>query len=285
MMLHPFDHALHLEPAGSAQPHAFVGATSPAYWNMIGPFGGLTAATALHAVQLHPELLGEPVALTVNFVSAIRAGPYAITATPVRTNRSTQHWVISLNQPNDDGATEVAMTATAMTALRRDTWQANDMPMPSLPPPSAVPRDLRPAPLAWLAQYDMRFMQGSIPEVWDGRVAADSPSQATSSTVSQLWLGDDQPRALDFASLTAKADVFYPRIWLRRATQVAAGTVSMSTYFHASAQQLRAAGTGYVLAQAQAQAYRHGFFDQSAQLWGEDGTLLATSTQLVYYKE
>ena len=59
----------------------------------------------------------------------------------------------------------------------------------------------------------------------------------------------------------------------------------MTTYFHASQAQMAEAGTGYLLGQAQAQAFRHGFFDQTAQLWSEAGMLLATSTQLVYYKE
>jgi hypothetical protein len=40
-----------------------------------------------------------------------------------------------------------------------------------------------------------------------------------------------------------------------------------------------------LLGQAKAQAFRNGFFDQTAQLWSEAGVLLATSTQIVYYKE
>ena len=40
-----------------------------------------------------------------------------------------------------------------------------------------------------------------------------------------------------------------------------------------------------LLAQAQAQVVRNGFFDQTAQLWNEAGVLLATSHQVVYYKE
>jgi hypothetical protein len=39
------------------------------------------------------------------------------------------------------------------------------------------------------------------------------------------------------------------------------------------------------LAQASAQAFRHGFFDQTAQLWSEDGALLVTTQQVVYFKE
>jgi acyl-CoA thioesterase len=274
MTPHPFDQALHLTAGGA--PNHYRGATSPAYWNMVGPFGGYTAALAIRAVLQHPALLGEPVALTVNYAGATTEGPFTITATPARTNRSTQHWVIAISQTNAAGEPEVAMTASIMTALRRDTWHANDAPMPVVPELSAAVKDRRDDAPAWLERYDMRFVHGSIPTPFDGREA---------SSLTQLWMRDDPPRLLDFASLTALADVFYPRIWLRRATRVAAGTVSMTTYFHASQAQLSEVGTGYLLGQAQAQAFRHGFFDQTAQLWSEAGTLLATSMQLVYYKQ
>jgi hypothetical protein len=81
------------------------------------------------------------------------------------------------------------------------------------------------------------------------------------------------------------SDVFYPRIWLRRALRVPAGTVSMTVYFHADAATLAATGEGYVLGQAKAQEFRNGFFDQTAQLWNEAGQTLTTSHQIVYYKE
>jgi acyl-CoA thioesterase len=250
---------------------------------MVGPFGGSTAATVLQAVLLHPALLGEPVSLTVNYASATAEGPFTVTATPARTNRSTQHWVISLNQPNAEGEDQAVITATAMTALRRDTWHQNDMPMPDVPAPAAVKRIARKnehkGEIEWFSRYDMRFICGALPSAWDG---AENPDQ---DSVTQLWVRDDVPRVLDFASVTAMADVFYPRVWLRRPLRVPAGTVSMTIYFHASAAELRQAGTDYVLAQARGQAFRHGFFDQSAQLWSESGTLLVTSHQLVYFKQ
>ena len=279
MIQHSFDQALHLEPAGSDRPDTWLGHTSAAYWNMVGPFGGSTAATALQAVLLHPRLLGEPVSLTVNYASATAEGAFSITAVPVRTNRSTQHWVISLNQPDTNGQDTPVMTATAMTALRRDTWQQNDMPMPTVPAPDTVPASGPRASIEWFNRYDMRFVRGGIPE------QRDATGQLGPDSLTQLWVRDAVPRPLDFTSLTAMADVFYPRVWLRRPLRVAAGTVSMTTYFHASASELQQAGAGYVLAQASAQAFRHGFFDQAAQLWSEAGTLLATSHQLVYFKE
>ena len=54
---HPFDQALVLE---STAPGHFRGHTNPAYWNMVGPFGGITAATVLRAILLHPDRLGDP---------------------------------------------------------------------------------------------------------------------------------------------------------------------------------------------------------------------------------
>lgn len=225
---------------------------------------------------MHPLLLGEPVALTVNYASATAEGPFSISARPVRTNRSTQHWVLSLTQPDAAGHNVAVITATAITALLRDTWHMNDMPMPEVPAPHSLPRADLKGSIEWFSRYDMRFARGSIPTAWD---------EGGSDSLTQLWVRDDPVRALDFVSLTAMSDVFYPRVWLRRARRVPAGTVSMTIYFHASAAQLLQAGTGYVLAQAEAQAFRHGFFDQSAQLWSESGTLLVTSHQLVYFKE
>ena len=110
---HPFDAALALT---QNTPGHFRGHTSPAYWNMVGPFGGTTAATALQAVLLHPALLGEPLSLTVNFAAAVAPGDFQLTARPLRTNRSTQHWFIEMTQPDAQGVQSVLMSATAVTA-------------------------------------------------------------------------------------------------------------------------------------------------------------------------
>ena len=69
------------------------------------------------------------------------------------------------------------------------------------------------------------------------------------------------------------------------AHRVPAGTVTITIYFHAGSAELLANGCDFLLGQAQAQAFRNGFFDQSAQLWSRTGVLLATTQQLVYFKE
>lgn len=273
---HPFDQALQLHSEAPGQ-YQYQGQTHPGYWNMVGPFGGITAATLLQAVMQHPDRLGDPLSLTVNYAGALTAGPFTVQATPVRTNRSTQHWTLSILQADAEGAQVVTTTATVVTAVRRETWSVGDVPMPEVPLPecqAAIVAPLR--TVEWLHRYEMRPIAGLIPRAWDG---------SGDHSLTQLWMRDNPPRPLDFCSLAALADVFFPRVWLRRARQVPAGTVSITVYFHASTAQLQATGSGYLLGQARGQEFRNGFFDQTVQLWNEAGTLLATSHQIVYYKE
>jgi acyl-CoA thioesterase len=275
---HPFDRALALTalPEQSRDStRKWLGHTDSAYLNMVGPFGGLTAAQALNAVLQHPELQGEPIALTVNFAAALADGPFEVAARPVRTNRSTQHWLITLTQTDAAGVEATTLTASMITAKRRTTWSASDLPMPRLPTPQSIPRGMT-GGLSWIQRYELRLCTGRIPTEWNA---------AETESLTQLWVRDDPPRPLDFCSLTAMSDVFYPRVWLRRAVQTPAGTVSMTLYFHAGAAELAATATGYLMGQAKGQRFFNGFFDQSAQLWNEAGALLATSHQIVYFKE
>ncbi|HEY0916602.1 MAG TPA: hypothetical protein VGE22_17135, partial [Solimonas sp.] len=64
-----------------------------------------------------------------------------------------------------------------------------------------------------------------------------------------------------------------------------AGTVSMTVYFHADAAALAAQGERELLAHARGQRFHGGFFDQAAEIWSPEGLLLATSNQVVYFKE
>lgn len=276
MNTHPLDKALALVHS-DLRAGQFTGATSPDYWNMVGPFGGTTAALMLQAVLRHPDLLGEPVALTVNFAAAVLEGEFELLAVPVRTNRSTQHWTVQMSQAGPEGKPHVTTTATVVTALRRETWGTSDLPMPEVPAPSTIePVSIGPARVAWIRQYEMRVIAGTIPSTWDG---------SGDESETRMWLRDAQPRTLDFAALAAMSDCFYPRVWLRRAKPVPIGTVSMTTYFHAEGALLAGLGHGFLLGRATGQQFRNGYFDQAAQLWSESGVLLATSNQIVYFKE
>jgi acyl-CoA thioesterase len=274
--MHLFDQAVALTPIPARGDDYFSGATHPDWLNFIGPFGGVSAAVLINAVMHHPALLGEPIAQTVNYCAGVGDGPFEIEAKPVRTNRSTQHWMLTLMQEG-----QVVLTGSIVTAARRETWSAQDATMPAANPPSSYERSQRSKQMAamrWLERYEMRPIIGAIPLVMDG---------AERDSLSQLWMKDSVQRPVDMVSLAAFADVFFPRLLLRRAKFVPFGTVSMTTYFHTDSVQLThcAGADQYLLGQAQALAHRNGFSDQTAQVWSESGVLLASTHQTVYYKE
>jgi acyl-CoA thioesterase len=241
---------------------------------MVGPFGGITAAQLLQSVLQHPARLGDPVSLTVNYCAAVAEGAFELAAQPVRTNRSTQHWWLQLLQQG-----EVVMTATAVTANRRETFSTQELAMPSglqsaENTPELATSRVRPG---WTRCYNWRVLQGDLPQVWQG---AEHPS-----SLSRLWIRDEPKRPLDFLSLTAICDAFFPRVYLRRNLPVPIGTVSFTVYFHADSALLAQVGSEHLFAQAQGQQFRNGFFDQTGTVFAPTGELLASTHQVVYYKQ
>ena len=62
------------------------------------------------------------------------------------------------------------------------------------------------------------------------------------------------------------------------------GTVSLTTYFHAGAEELAAEDISRVLAAADAKIFHKSYGDQNGELWSPNGQLLATTTQIAYFK-
>ncbi|MEE6179766.1 acyl-CoA thioesterase [Mycobacterium sp. 050134] len=265
-MTHPFDDAIRLENVG---PDTRRGHTHPEWANMVGPFGGITAAVILRAVASHPERIGEPLALTVNYAAPIADGDFDIALRAARTNRSNQHWIVELSQ---DG--EIKTTATALFALRRDGWADTESSPPGAPDPNHLP-SADPGLVRWTSLYDMRFVDGAMP---------GKDAQPSNSSTTTLWVRDAAQRRLDYAALAAQCDIFYPRVFLRRGGFVPSGTISLTTYFLADQHQLDAVGNDFVLCTARANRFTRGYFDQSAQVWTRDAVLLATTHQVVYFK-
>jgi hypothetical protein len=251
------------------------GRTSDAYWTFIGPFGGVSAATALRAVLEHPDRDGDPLAVTVNFCAPIERGEYAVHVRRARANRSSQHWQVEFRQGASDDA---VLTASIVTAVRRAGWHHQPARAPSLPPFETMPAFDNRRSLSWVAQYGFRFAEG-IPSLSDEGIAGPLGSPR-----SLLWLHDAEPRPLDFLSLLAMSDAFFGRIFQVIGRIPPFGTVSMTTHFHAAADELAAHGDAPLAALADARVFHRSFCDQSAELYGEGGQLLATSTQMAYFR-
>ena len=257
---HPFDEALRLRPLGDGR---FAGRSAEAYRNMVGPYGGITAAMMLQALLLRPDRLGDPVALTVNYAGPVPDGEFEIATHEIRTSRTTQHWCAEMRHGSE---ASVSTTASAVFGLRRETWSHAEAAPPMLPPRNEVPSSRHHSSATWSARYERRMIN-------------DLEAGETRG-----WLADDPPRPVDFAGLASLCDAFRPWLFARRPQPTPIGTVTLNVYFHASADELAAIGDTPLQGRARTNVIHRGFFDQEAQVWAPDGRLLATTQQMVWFK-
>jgi hypothetical protein len=269
-MLHQLDEASRLEPIAEGR---YGGATHPAYANIVGPFGGATAATLIKAVMLDERRLGDPIALTVNFCARIADGPFEIAAKLQRGGKTTQHWSMELTQ---DG--EISATASAVCGARKPVWSHYPVKGPTAPPRETLADMSSAGRPAWTKSYSVRFAEGGLDNFprSDGMIL---------SPRTLAYIQDAPARPLDFVALAALSDAFFVRIMHARGTLQPMATVSLTTYFHADAEELAAIGAAPLIGEADAAIFHNGFADQTCALWTLDGRLIANGVQITWYKE
>jgi hypothetical protein len=171
---------------------------------------------------------------------------------------------------------EVATLATAVFAERRPSWSHQQAAFPGAIPFEQA-RSFPRTPMTWTHQYDFRFVEGE-PSFYG------SPSTSPLDAFSKQWIGDHTPRKIDMLSLMSMSDAFFGRVFHARGELVPFGTVSLTTYFHADAEDLAAEDISHVLAVADAKIFHKSYGDQNGELWSPGGRLLATTTQIAYFK-
>lgn len=263
---HPFDQAIALT---RTEDDLYLGHTSTHYWNAISPFGGTTVATLLQAILVHPKRLGDPLAMTVNFAGPIRQGAFTARVHPVRTGRSTQHWQMEIRQ---EGEAEPVITGSAVFAVPRETWSDTESRLPPVAGPEGLSRYVAPNANPFLQMYDIRYVDCN-------------PFAGGEDSTTQCWIGDVPPRKPDFPAVAAYCDAFIPRLFVRKGAPRPVSTVTLSINFHVDGETLARQQGSFVLGRAKANAFNRGFYDQEGQLWSQEGTLLATTHQLVWFRE
>ena len=131
--------------------------------------------------------------------------------------------------------------------------------------------------MSWANQYDFRFVEGN-PDF------SGAKKDAPASAFSKLWVSDRVPRKIDALSLMSMSDAFFGRVFHARRELVPFGTVSLTTYFHTDTDDLAAEEISRVLAVADAKIFHKSYGDQNGELWSPNGRLLATTTQIAYFK-
>ena len=268
--VHPFDTAICLT---QIEPGVWQGMPSAAYANMVGSFGGVTTATVLNAVMSDDRRTGDPVSMTINLCSAMGPGAFVITSKLQRTGKYIQHWSLEVSQ---DGA--VCATASVICGARSDVFSHQPVDRPVVPRAEDCAVFPNANFLKWLEHYEFRFADGAPSWTGEGHAEPKSPKSA-------VWVGDNPPRKLDYLSLAALADSFFLRLLHVRGTMEPMGSVSITTHFLATPDELTDQGNQPVLGTADSTRMHANFHDQQVQLWSTDGKILATGTQLVWYRQ
>jgi hypothetical protein len=244
------------------------GATSAAYGNRVGPYGGWIAALLMKAI-LNQQPQGEPLSLTVTFLGGCADGALSGSTRLLRRSRTNEHWTAEFS----DSTGAAVGHAVATFGVRRPTVPIGELRGPA-PAPTALSIPPRPTFGAngpgFFNRYDVRQFVGL-------------PFKPNAGTASRAWVKDSDNRPLDWVSLAAHADAPLPRIFLVTDKPSPIATMTMSVYFHATPEAFAEAGGDFILVDAECRAGHDGFHDQSALLWTASGRLLATTEQVVWY--
>ena len=267
---HDFDRALELATLDEG---TVSGRTTTPYANMVGPYGGITSALHLKAVLIDERATGDPISQTVNFCGSIANGEFTIRRTLQRAGKYLQHWSTELIQDES-----VRSTATIVIGQKTEVFSHQTVAPPNLPAPGDVEKLQKGMPLRWIDSFDLRFIKG-------GPNFTGKLMEPLGDAETQVWVNHEEPRQLDYLGLAAISDTFFLRNLNVRGTFPAMGTVTLTTYFHSTQDEIAAQGTNLLLGIANCKRFHANISDQQADLWGQDGTLLATSYQLAWYKE
>ena len=104
------------------------------------------------------------------------------------------------------------------------------------------------------------------------------------NTQSLAWVRENSGRAMDAMQLTYLSDVYPPRIWYIGDTPRPFSTITLSVYFHSTANEIAAIGDNFILSEAIGSRAEHSTVGSRLRIWSESGSLLASSEQLAWFK-
>ena len=231
--------------------------TDPRYWNMIGPFGGWSAALLVDAVMAQSDEAYTPISGSFSFARGLVAGTF--------------WWAQARQRQGDDDAH--CAHASIVLARRHASPAFAELTMPPVPPPED------------LAAFGPAALPVEWPRMYDMRPAPVAPGVSAVDGTRTLWWVRARDRSIaGYAGLTALCDTTFPRIFYRLARPVPISTVTMNVFFHAGAGDIARIEGDFLLADASMRVASRGFYDEHALLWSRDGCLIAATEQIVWFR-
>lgn len=263
-----FEDSILLKPAGD---NLWQGDVDPAYRGFGSQFGGWTGAALLKAAMMEAGANGLPLSLSVLFIDAVGEGSFEVATRLLRSGARLQFWRSELSQ-----RARICAHAQATFGVRRATTRFTDAQKPDMSDPEAHGLPEWSPPSGFGARYRMRWITPP-----PRSVHAD-PAMPASSLV---WIRDCERRPLDILQLAAMADLAPPRVIWKREAISGSSTVSMTTHFHATPEEIADVGGDWILSEVRCRRCEGGYFDHELRLWSRAGALLATSEQVAAFRD
>ena len=254
--------SLSVEPI---EPGRWAAVASPHYEANSGMFGGWTAALLLKAVLNEPAATGSASAMTVNFINRVVPGvSLEVRTTQLGGGRSLMHW-------RSDLLAEGKLLASAIVVLadRKPSDQHTETAMPTAP----LPASTQPA-----------VLPGTFGSVVDVRPTLGDDLFNQTTTRSLNWERDVSGRPMDAVQLAFLSDLGAPRIFFVSDSPRPSSTITLSIYFLATDDELATCGDDYILNEMIGTRANAATIGSRKDLWSRDGTLLATSEQLCWFR-
>lgn len=243
--------------------------SSDVYRNPTGmAFGGWVAAIAARAVEMHPECRGPLVSQQIIFMTGVGPGEVKLSVTLLRAGASTQFWRVELSQ---NGAPTNAADIVTSTRRPTDIDYQVEMPTAKSPEESISLPSVNPMAPQWVSHYDQRIAKGM-------------PFAINDSPEAIVWIKEADGRPVDRVSLLSILDTPMPRTFFVTEQFRPGSTVSMASYIYASEEDMAAAGSDYMLLRVTGATVRNSATDGRVEIWTKSGILLATSSQIGFFR-
>jgi acyl-CoA thioesterase len=254
-----------LAPVG---PRRWTAIASPTWLNpRRGVWGGFGIGLCVRVIEAEPEARGEVLSLALTYVSPLPPGPLEVSTRRLRQGRSIGVWEVEIRSAGMD---EICIHGLITAAQRPATQRFSFAQMPKTAPPQDLPRQTK---------------RGSHAQnnAFEWRALGLDPPAVDQVGISLAWVRARQGR-MDKALLGVLADASPPRV-LHALGEVMNTTLCLTVYFHATAEKLAEVGGDYILVEYEGRVGGGGASDERSSYWSRDGQLLATSEQLVWYRD
>ncbi len=234
-----------------------------------GPHGGYLAAMLLQALVAtvdDPERT--PRSLTIHYTRAPESGPIEILTTIERAGRS----LSTLSARMQQGGKVIALALAAFSVPWRSP-EADELPMPELPPPDderrSTPKLFNGAP-EFTRHIVMQPRVGAVPFAGSG-----APMRVGG------WTGlPDPARAVDAPALALFCDAWFPPSFIALDAPAISPTVDLTIHFRRSIDDCDCDPAALCLGVFDTRLLHDGLFEEDGVIWAPDGSVLAQSRQL-----